>query len=913
MKRRDFVQVALVGAGAAALGCDAPLVPSDAATDSRVDAVGTRDAGPSGLPMEFQQLLVPVANDYQLRQPVPTSSVRIVSVPASGSVHHVASGAETVTSAGAMLSPIEFKSLFHRPPSGARPGEGGALVYEADGVTKSLTLMLTEWQAMHAIQKARIRIFDAATGGTQLFEAVANFNLVPIDPLMRVMSGPLPSAVEGIGYQYCAMTAPIPITAPASKMGFSVVGYRWWTPANGTLETHFECWPNAAGRWPLRTDQDSTLLGPEDRSLVNVEVDLLTADDALYTGNGDRPGKLRGTTNGMDETRIRLTAGTGAWWWNRVAPLRNVTNHPRLLYPHRMGPTHDLLGHYSNSNTQVGASYQEAPKYPSDGDIAHPHFGYCGPGDNGMLTRDLGAGGQTHDRQPYHEAESAVLQWGPDHMRRVTIQGAHSFGEIMREVADCACNGMIHQVKMQPGGGPLDYRRLGESYKNVYVSNGAQYGQPAYYAPSSSPFSGGHPGAVDLQLGVPHNGWGLDQAHYYTACGAAYELTGSVRYFFMLQYGPIVAILGTNPALRDGLAIQGQVPYSRAWVKPVLELFKAANAAPAYEDAMYLNAEQLHGYVEAAWSANDAYHAEEETSTHPGVRAAWNLGLRRDAPSRSSVGIIQQDTNPFAESVRPVNYGVMQGNWPSKNTGDVVFGWVHGVWDVCYVNSHLLLLKKMGRFSRSQHRMIRKLLRFTIGVGTKCRQGAERHPFVLVDRTSGAGAPIDWTSYDDGMNPFDSQAVPGTAGSAALGGVEWTSWDQVRMRRGEPDDAATATVDQNASRNFAFYLYWQFLEIIEREFPEFKTESEFAADFPRALAFFRRNMGYIQTALLTCERIYNPASDPTFRLTGRDDLSVDSNVNRVEGAYFLPIGEMFLSTSTSLENPHVWSPSGVDA
>jgi hypothetical protein len=295
------------------------------------------------------------------------------------------------------------------------------------------------------------------------------------------------------------------------------------------------------------------------------------------------------------------------------------------------------------------------------------------------------------------------------------------------------------------------------------------------------------------------------------------------------------------------------------------------------------------------------------------VRAAWNLGLRRDVPGRSSVGTIQHDTNPFAETVRPMNYGATQGNWPGKTSGDAVYGWVHGVWDVCYVSSHLLLLKKTGRFSSTQHRMIRKLLRFTIGVGTKCRQGAERHPFVIVDRSSGEGAPIDWTSYDDGMNPFDSRAVPGAAGSASLGGLEWTSWDQIRSRRGEPDDAATATLDQNASRGFAFYLYWQFLEIVEREFPEFTTEPEFQAGFPLALAFFRRNMGYIQTALLTCERIYDPASDPTFRLTGRDDLDVDANVNQVQGAYYLPIGEMFLSTRTSLETPHVWSPSGVDA
>ena len=543
-------------------------------------------------------------------------------------------------------------------------------------------------------------------------------------------------------------------------------------------------------------------------------------------------------------------------------------------------------------------------------DSKYPGWGYTTPGYSGSLSKITWAGGQTHDRQPYHEAESAVLMWGPTSTRRYTVNGSYTYADGMLNVADCAANGMPVLWRTAAGAAPFDPDRYPSTWANMCLTDASPNGA-INYSQYDAGITPKPPNGVFCLASNTHQGWQIDQAHFYTAVGAAYAMTGCMRYFQAMHFGPIAALLTYSPGYRVGLAPGGNQinTYYRSWVKPVLELYKSYLFTPDYADGMWLSQTRLKTIFDSCWTQADNQMATEESATDNATKASYLFGVKAEG--------YKYAPNQFTEQVGPSAYETSQNSWPGKPAGSVVMGWHHETWDVCYVTPLLLMMKKNGDITNTQTRYVRKLARFVQGVGAYCQEGAERHPFVAIDRcTMVSGSTYtDYTAYDN-ADIWSSSAVPtvgATLGSAALGGTAYTSWDQIRARRGETNRASSGYVSQNASRNFSFYLYWEFAEAFAREFPSLASSSEFS-DFGTALSYYRRSMDKIKTAMQTCISVYNSGSDPYYYLPARPDLSTgDSQVNRLQGAYFLQLGQMYISTAPSLTSPKVWQASGVDA
>jgi hypothetical protein len=865
---------------------------------------------PQGQSSDFTALLVPTVGDYELRQPVITANATFQVVPTSGQVFWLNNTIETLLTVGATLTPAQFKTLFYRPENGASAGQAGGVEYTVNAVVKRCSINKVVWSTMFGPTKARLRIFSAATAGTQEFEGLANLHDCPSDPLNRLKRGPLPSAIAGVGYQYCA-TGSIAVTAPVAKNGFNVHFQKWYTPSNGCVEIAADTWPSATGKWPLRTGSDALTTDPNARSLDFVEIDYLDGNDAVYTASGEKAGRLRGTTTGSNETRVRLSAGAYAWWWNKEAAITGVENNPNVLYAHRITPTMDALGSYQNPNG--GGNIYLSPRFPVNGLFSGDHFGYMGPGDAGALTKTTSAGGQSQDREPWHHAEQMVLDRGPNAVRRFTSQGAETYGQIMRDVADCAVNGVPAVFKTHPFGGPLDTSRYPTDQRRIYLARSSGFGALNYLHSGDTGGISPFPtlGVVDLDYAnTKHNGFQIDQAHLYTACTGAYALTGSVRYFFGSQFIPVAAQLMTNPMLRENLVLttfggltNGLEPFYRSTVRPLMELEKSARVAPAYADGMWIDQSQLQSVVDTSWANIDAYFATEEASTDPRIRPAWRLGMR---PFTAAV---LQTTN-FSEDVRPTALGTNQNNFPAQTENTRAWGWVNHAWDAAYAMPLFLMRKKFGRGTTACYRFMRKLLRYALFGALDCPQSVQRHPFIMSPRYLGSETNIPlpsaaWDSSNNSANPWASTAANNTP---AWGGVELDSFVTIRNKRGEPDDSASGNIQMNASRTFTVHLWWQVMETIAREFPFIAAEPEFSARFDTGLAWYRRQHQLVKEALTACEAVYTPGQSH-FLLTGRTDLATaNPTVNQTQGAYYLSPGQMIMSLEpTGPSNPKVWT------
>jgi hypothetical protein len=867
---------------------------------------------PVGLQSDFTALWVPNVGDYELRQPLIVSDATVSIVPETGALYYVNSSVETLLNAGQILTPAQFKTVFYRAPVAISVGASGGFEYVVNGVTKRVSIERKNWQTMHGVQKSRLRLFDAATSGNQLFEQTVDFTIAPNDLLGNFKRGPLPSSVEGIGYQYCTTSPEIIVTTPAAKAGYKVFAQRWFTPSKNEVEIKFDGFP-LNKQFPLRTENGALSLAVDDWQLLNVEIDLLDANGNVYAAVNERAGRLRGTTNGSDETRITLTAGQACWWWNKKPDIINFANNPRLIYPHRLGSDKDTLNTYNQTN--ASAIDGQKPNVFVDGKWGARGWGYKTPGYSGALCKVTWGGGGTHDRQPYHEAESAVLSWGPSAVKPYTINGSENYGEMMLNVADCAANGIPCVWQTEPNAGPFDAARYPASYLNMALTDASPFGAISHNQWATGGFPLPPVGTFSLQ-NAQMSGWQMDQAHFYTAVGATYALTGCVRYLMTQQFAVMSILLTVNPGYRNGPVIgQGFDVFYRSWNRPMTELYKAAIFAPEYADGMWIDKTRLKQIYTDSWVQADAILAADEASTNPNYRVASTLGLRLTG--------LRAEANNFGEGVAAVNdpENIAQVGWPTKPAGSNVYGWFGGVWDICYVTALLLMMKKMGDITTFQDRYIKRLARFVQGAGAYVQSAAENHPWIVVDRitappnTSGS---LDWNPYDDtssGLaNVFNSGAVPangGYLGSAALGGVEYTTWEQIRVRRSEVNRAATGYINGRQSRNFSFYLYWEFAEAFEREFSNLKG-TDFP-DWPIALDYYRRSMGKIKEAMSAAQAQWTPSDFP-FQLAARRGMTnPDPLINDLEGALFLSYGHLYLSTVPTLASPKVWQASGVDA